>query len=39
MEKEEEKQCIDKLEEKLVEVYNIIPDCAQEMEVTIENNI
>jgi hypothetical protein len=28
LEKEEEKQCADKLEKKLAEVYNNIPDCA-----------
>jgi len=39
LEKEEEKQRIEKLEKKLAEVYNNIPDCTQELEVTTKENI
>jgi hypothetical protein len=39
LDKEEEKQRAEKLEKKLIEVYNIIPDCVQELEVTAEENI
>jgi hypothetical protein len=33
LDKEEKKQCEDKLEKKLEEVYSHIPDCVQELEV------